>query len=130
MGGFDIMIFAAIYGTLTFGVYMFIDLIAKFDGKVTHLIDRNKELAIMVADLTAENEKLIREKQTPENFSLFKENAELMVRCEMLTQELDRVNGHRLRRTPSSAQEPQMLTRSYTLARPETQYGFNSVDEE
>ena len=130
MGGFDIMIFAAIYGTLSFGVYMFIDLIAKFDGKVTHLIDRNKELAIMVADLTAENEKLIREKQTPENSGLFKENAELMVRCEMLTQELDRVYGHRLRRTSSSAQEPQMITRSYTLARPETQYGFNSVDEE
>lgn len=124
------MIFAVIYGTLSFGVYMFIDLIAKFDDKVTHLIDRNKELAIMVADLTAENEKLISEKQTPENLSLFKENAELMVRCEMLTQELERTSGPRLRRTPSSTQEPQMLTRSYTLARPETQYGFNSVDEE
>ncbi len=130
MGGFDIMIFAVIYGTLSFGVYMFIDLIAKFDDKVTHLISRNKELAIMVADLTAENERLIREKQTPENSGLFKENAELMVRCEILTQELERMSGPRLRRTPSSTQEPPVLTRSYTLARPETQYGFNSVDEE
>jgi len=127
---FDILIFTVIYGTLSFGVYMFIDLIARFDGKVTHLIDRNKELAIMVADLTAENERLIREKQTPENSGLFKENAELMVRCEMLTQELDRTNGHRLRRTPSYRPTPQILTRSYTLARPESQYGVNAVDEE
>jgi len=128
MGGFDIMIFAMIYGTMTLGVYMFIDLIAKFDGKVTHLIDRNKELAIMVADLTAENERLIREKQTPENSGLFKENAELMVRCEMLTQELERMSGPRLRRTPSSTQDPPILTRSYTLARPESQYGVNIME--
>ena len=126
---FDILIFTVIYGTLSFGVYMFIDLIARFDGKVTHLIDRNKELAIMVADLTAENERLIREKQTPENSGLFKENAELMVRCEMLTQELDKVYGPRLRRTPSSTQSPQMLTRSYTLMRPESQYEVKTHEE-
>ena len=127
---FDILIFTVVFGTMSFGVYKFIDLIAEFDGKVTHMFNRNRELAAQVAELTAVNRALVNEKQTPENSSLFKENAELMVRCEMLTQELDRANGHRLRRTPSYTPTPQILTRSYTLARPESQYGANAVDEE
>jgi hypothetical protein len=127
---FDILMFTLVYGAIGFGVYMFIDLIARFDDKVTHLVNKNRELTSRVAELIATNEALVNEKQSTENSSLFKENAELMVRCEMLTQELDRANGHRLRRTPSYAPTPQILTRSYTLARPESQYGVNAVDEE
>ncbi len=126
---FDILMFTVIYGTMSFGVYKFIDLIAKFDGKVTHLVNKNNELATQVADLTAVNRALVNEKQTPENSSLFKENAELMVRCEMLTQELDKVYGPHLRRTPSYAPTPQMFTRSYTLARPESQYEVKTHEE-
>ena len=126
---FDILMFAVVFGTMSFGVYKFIDLIAEFDGKVTHMFNRNRELATRVAELTAANERLINEKQTPENSSLFKENAELMVRCEMLTQELDNVYGSRLRRTPSSTQAPQVLTRSYTLMRPESQYEVKTHEE-
>ena len=126
---FDILIFTVVFGTMSFGVYKFIDLIAEFDGKVTHMFNRNRELATRVAELTAANERLINEKQTPENSSLFKENAELMVRCEMLTQELDNVYGSRLRRTPSSTQAPQVLTRSYTLMRPESQYEVKTHEE-
>ena len=126
---FDILMFAVVFGTMSFGVYKFIDLIAEFDGKVTHMFNRNRELATRVAELTAANERLINEKQTPENSSLFKENAELMVRCEMLTQELDNVYGSRLRRTPSSTQSPQVLTRSYTLMRPESQYEVKTHEE-
>ena len=121
--------FAVVFGTMSFGVYKFIDLIAEFDGKVTHMFNRNRELATRVAELTAANERLINEKQTPENSSLFKENAELMVRCEMLTQELDKVYGPRLRRTPSSTQSPHVLTRSYTLMRPESQYEVKTHEE-
>ena len=126
---FDILIFTVVFGTMSFGVYKFIDLIAEFDGKVTHMFNRNRELAAQVAELTAVNRALVNEKQTPENSSLFKENAELMVRCEMLTQELDKVYGPRLRRTPSSTQSPQMLTRSYTLMRPESQYEVKTHEE-
>ena len=126
---FDILMFAVVFGTMSFGVYKFIDLIAEFDGKVTHMFNRNRELATRVAELTAANERLINEKQTPENSSLFKENAELMVRCEMLTQELDNVYGSRLRRTPSSTQSPHVLTRSYTLMRPESQYEVKTHEE-
>ena len=126
---FDILMFAVVFGTMSFGVYKFIDLIAEFDGKVTHMFNRNRELATRVAELTAANERLINEKQTPENSSLFKENAELMVRCEMLTQELDKVYGPRLRRTPSSTQSPHVLTRSYTLMRPESQYEVKTHEE-
>ena len=126
---FDILIFTVVFGTMSFGVYKFIDLIAEFDGKVTHMFNRNRELATRVAELTAANERLINEKQTPENSSLFKENAELMVRCEMLTQELDKVYGPRLRRTPSSTQSPHVLTRSYTLMRPESQYEVKTHEE-
>jgi hypothetical protein len=130
---FDILMFTFAYGAVSFGVYMFIDLIAKFDGKVTHLANRNNELVTQVAELTAANRALINERETSENSSLFRENAELMVRCEMLTQELDKVYGPRLRRTPSyapTAQAPQVLTRGYTLMRPETQYEVNSIDDE
>ena len=126
---FDILMFAVVFGTMSFGVYKFIDLIAEFDGKVTHMFNRNRELATRVAELTAANERLINEKQTPENSSLFKENAELMVRCEMLTQELDKVYGPRLRRTPSTTQSPHVLTRSYTLMRPESQYEVKTHEE-
>ena len=126
---FDILMFAVVFGTMSFGVYKFIDLIAEFDGKVTHMFNRNRELAAQVAELTAVNRALVNEKQTPENSSLFKENAELMVRCEMLTQELDNVYGSRLRRTPSSTQAPQVLTRSYTLMRPESQYEVKTHEE-
>ena len=126
---FDILMFVVVFGTMSFGVYKFIDLIAEFDGKVTHMFNRNRELATRVAELTAANERLINEKQTPENSSLFKENAELMVRCEMLTQELDKVYGPRLRRTPSSTQSPHVLTRSYTLMRPESQYEVKTHEE-
>ena len=126
---FDILMFTLVYAAIGFGVYMFIDLIARFDGKVTHMFNRNRELATRVAELTAANERLINEKQTPENSSLFKENAELMVRCEMLTQELDKVYGPRLRRTPSSTQSPHVLTRSYTLMRPESQYEVKTHEE-
>jgi hypothetical protein len=126
---FDILIFTVVFGTMSFGVYKFIDLIAEFDGKVTHMFNRNRELAAQVAELTAVNRALVNEKQTPENSSLFKENAELMVRCEMLTQELDNVYGSRLRRTPSSTQAPQVLTRSYTLMRPESQYEVKTHEE-
>ena len=126
---FDILIFTVVFGTMSFGVYKFIDLIAEFDGKVTHMFNRNRELATRVAELTAANERLINEKQTPENSSLFKENAELMVRCEMLTQELDKVYGPRLRRTPSTTQSPHVLTRSYTLMRPESQYEVKTHEE-
>ena len=126
---FDILMFAVVFGTMSFGVYKFIDLIAEFDGKVTHMFNRNRELAAQVAELTAVNRALVNEKQTPENSSLFKENAELMVRCEMLTQELDNVYGSRLRRTPSSTQSPQVLTRSYTLMRPESQYEVKTHEE-
>jgi hypothetical protein len=129
---FDILIFTVVFGTMSFGVYKFIDLIAEFDGKVTHMFNRNRELAAQVAELTAVNRALVNEKQTPENSSLFKENAELMVRCEMLTQELDNVYGSRLRRTPSyapTAQAPQVLTRSYTLMRPESQYEVKTHEE-
>ena len=121
--------FAVVFGTMSFGVYKFIDLIAEFDGKVTHMFNRNRELAAQVAELTAVNRALVNEKQTPENSSLFKENAELMVRCEMLTQELDKVYGPRLRRTPSSTQSPHVLTRSYTLMRPESQYEVKTHEE-
>ena len=126
---FDILIFTVVFGTMSFGVYKFIDLIAEFDGKVTHMFNRNRELAAQVAELTAEHRALVNEKQTPENSSLFKENAELMVRCEMLTQELDKVYGPRLRRTPSSTQSPHVLTRSYTLMRPESQYEVKTHEE-
>ena len=126
---FDILMFAVVFGTMSFGVYKFIDLIAEFDGKVTHMFNRNRELAAQVAELTAVNRALVNEKQTPENSSLFKENAELMVRCEMLTQELDKVYGPRLRRTPSSTQSPHVLTRSYTLMRPESQYEVKTHEE-
>ena len=126
---FDILIFTVVFGTMSFGVYKFIDLIAEFDGKVTHMFNRNRELAAQVAELTAVNRALVNEKQTPENSSLFKENAELMVRCEMLTQELDKVYGPRLRRTPSSTQSPHVLTRSYTLMRPESQYEVKTHEE-
>ena len=126
---FEILIFTVVFGTMSFGVYKFIDLIAEFDGKVTHMFNRNRELAAQVAELTAVNRALVNEKQTPENSSLFKENAELMVRCEMLTQELDNVYGSRLRRTPSSTQAPQVLTRSYTLMRPESQYEVKTHEE-
>jgi FtsZ-binding cell division protein ZapB len=129
---FDILMFTVVFGTMSFGVYKFIDLIAEFDSKVTHIANKNKQLTTRVAELTAANEALVNEKQSTENSSLFKENAELMVRCEMLTQEIENLNGVRLRRTPSyvpTAQAPQVLTRSYTLARPETQYGFNTVEE-
>ena len=126
---FDILMFAVVFGTMSFGVYKFIDLIAEFDGKVTHMFNRNRELAAQVAELTAVNRALVNEKQTPENSSLFKENAELMVRCEMLTQELDNVYGSRLRRTPSSTHAPQVLTRSYTLMRPESQYEVKTHEE-
>jgi hypothetical protein len=126
---FDILMFVVVFGTMSFGVYKFIDLIAEFDGKVTHMFNRNRELATRVAELTAANERLINEKQTPENSSLFKENAELMVRCEMLTQELDKVYGPRLRRTPSTTQSPHVLTRSYTLMRPESQYEVKTHEE-
>jgi hypothetical protein len=126
---FDILMFTVVFGTMSFGVYKFIDLIAEFDGKVTHMFNRNRELAAQVAELTAVNRALVNEKQTPENSSLFKENAELMVRCEMLTQELDNVYGSRLRRTPSSTQSPHVLTRSYTLMRPESQYEVKTHEE-
>ena len=126
---FDILMFVVVFGTMSFGVYKFIDLIAEFDGKVTHMFNRNRELATRVAEVTAANERLINEKQTPENSSLFKENAELMVRCEMLTQELDKVYGPRLRRTPSTTQSPHVLTRSYTLMRPESQYEVKTHEE-
>jgi hypothetical protein len=127
---FDILMFTLVYAAIGFGVYMFIDLIARFDGKVTHMVIKNRELTDLVAELMAKNEALINEKQSTENSSLFKENAELMVRCDMLTQELEKLTGPRLRRTPSYAPTHQIVTRSYTLARPETQYGVNAVDEE
>ena len=129
---FDILMFVVVFVTMSFGVYKFIDLIAEFDGKVTHIANKNRQLTTRVAELTAANERLINEKQTPDNSSLFKENAELMVRCEMLTQELDNVYGPRLRRTPSyapTAQAPHVLTRSYTLMRPESQYEVKTHEE-
>ena len=53
---FDILMFTLVYAAIGFGVYMFIDLIARFDGKVTHMVIRNRELANLVAELMAKNE--------------------------------------------------------------------------
>ena len=72
---FDILMFTLVYGAIGFGVYMFIDLIARFDDKVTHLVNKNRELTTRVAELIATNEALVNEKQSTENSSLFKEIA-------------------------------------------------------
>lgn len=102
-----------------------IEMTEKFTKKISDLKNQNQEMTDKLVALTAANEAAVEEQSRlkTEKEALFKENAVLATRLEMLNQKLYKINSVNqppLQRMASSYgtphSQPSMLTRSLSVA--------------